>query len=52
MWWGRRTSAGMSLSRRKVLGTEPLRAITAVVVSGLLKPELLLEVDVIAVTKD
>ena len=40
--------AGMSRSRRKVLGEAPLRAITAIVVSGLVKPELLLEVDVIA----
>ena len=49
---GQENFAGMSLSRRRVLGSEPFRAITAVVVSGLFKPELLLEVDVIAVTKD
>ena len=45
---GAENFAGMSRSRRKVLGEAPLRAITAIVVSGLVKPELLLEVDVIA----
>ncbi len=49
---GRENFAGMSRSRRKVLGDEPFRAITAIVVSGLMKPELLLEVDVIAVTRE
>ena len=43
---------GMSRARRKILGDEPLRANTAVAVSGLFKPGLLLEVDVIAVTTD
>ena len=38
----------MSRARRKVLGEDPLRCMTAIVVSGLVKPELLLEVDVVA----
>ena len=45
---GQENFAGMSQARRKVLGDEPYRAITAIVVSGLVKPGLLLEVDVIA----
>lgn len=48
---GHENFAGMARSRRKVLGNEPFRATTAIVVSGLMKPELLLEVDVIAVTR-
>ena len=46
---GRENFAGMAMSRRKVLGDEPFRATTAIVVAGLMRPELLLEVDVIAV---
>ena len=45
---GAENFVGMSMARRKVLGEPPYRAITAIVVSGLVKPELLLEVDVIA----
>ena len=46
---GRTISPGCPESRRKVLGDErPPSAMTAIVVSGLVKPELLLEVDVIA----
>ena len=45
---GQDNFAGMSRARRKVLGDKPYRAMTAIVVSGLVKPELLLEVDVIA----
>ena len=45
---GQDNFAGMSRARRKVLGDAPLRCMTAIVVSGLVKPELLLEVDVVA----
>ena len=45
---GQDNFAGMSRARRKVLGDKPLRCMTAIVVSGLVKPELLLEVDVVA----
>ncbi len=45
---GQENFAGMSRARRKVLGEDPLRCMTAIVVSGLVKPELLLEVDVVA----
>lgn len=43
---------GMSAARRRVLGTDPLPCSTAIVVSGLFRPDLLLEVDVIAVTAE
>lgn len=49
---GTENFAGMSRARKRVLSEEPLRAITAVVVVGLTHPDLLLEIDVIAVTKD
>lgn len=48
---GSENFAGMTRARRRALGEESLRAITSVVVSGLIMPELLLEVDVIAVTQ-
>ena len=35
---GQENFAGMARSRRKVLGNEPFRATTAIVVSGLMKP--------------
>ncbi len=44
--------AGMTRARRRALGEEHLRAITSVVVSGLANPDLLLEIDVIAVVGD
>ena len=42
--------AGMSAARRRVLGKDPLPASTGVVVAALAHPDMLLEVDVIAVT--
>ncbi len=49
---GHENFARMSVARRRVLGKDPLPASTAIVVVGLAGPEMLLEVDVIAVTGD
>jgi enamine deaminase RidA (YjgF/YER057c/UK114 family) len=43
---------GMVAARRRVLGTDPLPCSTAIVVSGLFRPDLLLEIDVIAMVKE
>ncbi|MFQ5872808.1 MAG: RidA family protein [Dehalococcoidia bacterium] len=48
---GHENFAGMSAARRRVLGADPLPCSTAIVVSALVRPDLLLEVDVIAVIK-
>jgi enamine deaminase RidA (YjgF/YER057c/UK114 family) len=49
---GKENFAGMSRARKAALGDAKLRAITSVVVAGLARPDLLLEVDVIAVVPD
>ncbi len=38
--------------RKGILGKDPLPCVTSIAVSGLYRPDLLLEVDVIAVTRD
>ena len=49
---GEENFQGMSRARKAALGEAKLRAITSVIVAGLARPDLLLEVDVIAVVPD
>ena len=49
---GEENFQGMSRARKAALGEAELRAITSVIVAGLARPDLLLEVDVIAVVPD
>jgi len=49
---GAESIEGAWVARRKVLGKDPLPCVTSISVSGLFRPDLLLEVDVIAVTKN
>ena len=49
---GQENFAGMSRARKAALGEVRPRAVTSIVVAGLARPDLLLEVDVIAVLPD
>ncbi len=49
---GEENFPAMTRARKAALGESKLRAITSVVVAGLARPDLLLEVDVIAVVPD
>ena len=49
---GQENFAGMSRARKAALGEVRPRAVTSIVVTGLARPDLLLEVDVIAVLPD
>ena len=49
---GKENFAGMRAARRRVFGQEPFHSGLAVAVSGLVHPDLLVEIDVVAVTRD
>ena len=49
---GTENFAGMGVVRRRIFPQEPFPAFTSIIVSGLIDPDLLLEVDVIATAKD
>ena len=46
----KRTMGAWNVRERMILGKDPLPCVTSVAVSGLFHPDLLLEIDVIAVT--
>ncbi|MEE9248270.1 MAG: RidA family protein [Dehalococcoidia bacterium] len=48
---GTENFAGMGAVRRRIFPQEPFPAFTSIIVSGLIDPDLLLEVDVIATVK-
>jgi len=44
------TKGAWDVRKRMILGKDPLPCVTSIAVSGLFRPDLLLEIDVIAVT--